>query len=856
MTASTNAWSQMTAMATANAAAALGRLPAAISTGTASASQLGAVMQSVGGQVQNQFSVMGSSGQSFASRLGGAFSSISSGVSTVTGHIGSMVSSVGSGFVSMGRSVIGAVEGFGRFMFFARYSADAAMGFVQALLGQNAAMEQSRAAFIGLLGSGQAADAMLRRLQSFAATTPFEFPELVQDTQELIGMGFASRDVIPVLQAVGDAAAGVGRGKEAVDRVTLALGQMQARGKVTGQDMLQLTEAGIPAWRILAQSMGLTVAQVQKLSEEGKLGADSVTLLWQGMERTFSGQMARQAQTFNGLLSTLHDNAIMALMAFAGPIFNMAKSGLQQLTTQVGSPAFSNFARVLGQEVGGALSSVIAWIRQAVSWFGQFAPQVAQVGTAFNNLAVALAPTAARMQQAGTAGNLLAGALGALRLIIVGILGGITLLVSGIASVIQWFNAGSPAVQRLYTMFQQLGAVITGAFIPAWHSMQQSFADAMTALRPIMPQLLLFAQILGGVVVASIIIVIAVIGGLIVAFAGVLAGVVRIVSGIIQIISGFVQVCTGFVNLMADLFTGRFDRLGADLDQIMQGILAMFVGALNAIAGVFQVVWAVIIGFAQGFVSTLIALFTGLWQTLVGGSIIPDMCNGIVAAFTGMIASVLSLVSGFIAAAISLFVSLGANATMAVLNAANQIIGAFNNMRSQAIGTVQSLVSGVAGALGQLAGIAANAGAAMISALVGQINAGVGWVSSAINNVVAAIGNVLPHSPAKEGPLRYLNEFGPAITGGLAAGIIRGLPAVQTAVNMMVQPIPTVVTGRVNASAMSVITAQRAGGGSSSGVSDRQPIVIQFGPQEYRAFVENLGHDIGGKIILQRGGLR
>jgi len=258
----------------------------------------------------------------------------------------------------------------------------------------------------------------------------------------------------------------------------------------------------------------------------------------------------------------------------------------------------------------------------------------------------------------------------------------------------------------------------------------------------------------------------------------------------------------------------------------------------------------VIIGFAQGFVSTLIALFTGLWQTLVGGSIIPDMCNGIVSAFAGMIASVLSLVSGFIASAISLFVSLGANATMAVLNAANRIIGAFNNLRSQALGTLQSLVSGAAGILNQLAGIAARAGFAMISALVGQINAGVGWVGAAVNNVVSTIRNLLPGSPAKEGPLRDLPKFGPGLTEGFAAGIIKGIPAVRAAVSMMVEPIPRQVTGQVNASATSVIAA-RAGGGGSSTSTDRRPIVIQVGNREYRAFVDNLGNDLVGSSTVR-----
>jgi tape measure domain-containing protein len=827
-------------------------------------SQMGAGLSNFAAHVQSQ---VGSIGNNFrfgaalqnASNFGGNLLSTVGGklgelASTVTGHIGNIVSTVGRGFASVGSSVIGAIEGFGRFVFFAQFAAQAAMGFAQALLGQNANMEQSRAAFIGLLGSGQAADAMLHRLWSFAATTPFEFPELVQDTQELMGMGFAARDVVPVLQAVGDAAAGVGRGKEGVDRMTLALGQMQARGKVTGQDMLQLTEAGIPAWKILANSMHLSVDQVQQLSQQGKLGADSVTALWHGMEQMYGGQMARQAQTFNGLLSTLHDNAMMALMTFSGPLFNMAKSSLSQLTTLAGSPAFSQFAKTLGQDVAQGIAAIVNWVKQAVSWFGQFAPQVAQVGAAFNNLAVALTPTAARMQQAGTAGNLLAGALGALRLIIVGILGGIAALVNGIASVIQWFNAGSPAVQRLYTMFQQLGSMIANAFIPVWKELQASWGEIVAAIRPIMPQLQMLGTALGVTLVAAIMIVIAVIGGLLVALGGVLVGVVRIVTGIIVVISGMVQTVTGIINLFADLFSGRFDKLAGDLERIMMGIASMFGGVMLIISGIFQVGWSIIIGFATGFVNTLIALFNGLYQTLVGGSIIPDMCNAIVSAFTGMIASVLSLVSGFISSAISLFVSLGANATMAVINAANQIIGAFNTMRSQAIGTVQSLVSGVAGALGQLAGIAASAGAAMISALVGQINAGVGWVGAAVNNVVSTIRNLLPGSPAKEGPLRDIPKFGPGLTEGFAAGIIKGIPAVRAAVSMMVEPIPRQVTGQVNANATSVIAATRAGGGSTS--TDRRSVNIIIGSATYQAFIENLGHDIGGKIILQRGGLR
>src|SRR6266702_4879195 len=328
----------------------------------------GGVVAKFGGDISNftdgihkmveQATGFASQMQSVAGRASDAFGSMGS---SIISHVGNMAWGVGKGIVSIGSSLLGAIEGFGRFVFFAQSAAQGVMGFANALLGQNANMEQSRVAFAGLLGSGQAADAMLRQLWNFAAVTPFEFPELVQSTQQLLGMGFAARDVIPVLTAVGDAAAGVGRGKEGVDRITLALGQMQARGKITGQDMLQMTEAGIPAWKILANSMHLSVEQVQQLSEQGKLGADSVTALWHGMEKMYGGQMKNQAQTFNGLLSTLHDNAMAALMTFSGPLFDMAKTALGHLVGLVSSPAFSNFAKMLGETVAGAIKSVAGW---------------------------------------------------------------------------------------------------------------------------------------------------------------------------------------------------------------------------------------------------------------------------------------------------------------------------------------------------------------------------------------------------------------------------------------------------------------------------------------------------------------
>jgi phage tail tape-measure protein len=91
-----------------------------------------------------------------------------------------------------------------------------------------AQLEQQKVAFTTLLKSAQKADDFLRKLQSFAAATPFQFDELVDASKKMLAFGFAADDVLPTLRKVGDAAAGLGLGGDGIDRIVRALGQMQS----------------------------------------------------------------------------------------------------------------------------------------------------------------------------------------------------------------------------------------------------------------------------------------------------------------------------------------------------------------------------------------------------------------------------------------------------------------------------------------------------------------------------------------------------------------------------------------------------------------------------------------------------
>jgi tape measure domain-containing protein len=170
------------------------------------------------------------------------------------------------------------------------------------------AAEQSQVAFSTLLGSGEKAKVFLGELQDFAAKTPFEFNDLEDASKRMLAFGFSAEQILPMLTAVGDATSGLGVGSEGVNRVVLALGQMQAKAKASSQEMMQLTETGIPAWKYLASAMGITTGEAMKMVEKGLVPAEqAINAITQGMEQDFGGMMAAQMNTAAGGASNLAD---------------------------------------------------------------------------------------------------------------------------------------------------------------------------------------------------------------------------------------------------------------------------------------------------------------------------------------------------------------------------------------------------------------------------------------------------------------------------------------------------------------------------------------------------------------------
>lgn len=172
-----------------------------------------------------------------------------------------------------------------------------------------AQMEQTEKAFTTLLKSADLAKDFLAELERFAAATPFELPGLLNASKRLLAFGFSAQQVIPILTAIGDSAAALGMGEEGISRLTTAIGQIQAKAKVSAEEMNQINETGIPAWQLLADTIGTTVPQAMDMASKGMIdGATGVQAILTGMNKQFGGMMAEQSQTLNGMMSNIQDS--------------------------------------------------------------------------------------------------------------------------------------------------------------------------------------------------------------------------------------------------------------------------------------------------------------------------------------------------------------------------------------------------------------------------------------------------------------------------------------------------------------------------------------------------------------------
>ena len=199
------------------------------------------------------------------------------------------------GVNKLGGAIRGLVAGFGAFQ---------AGKFV---IFKTAELERQTKSLEVLTGSLGNARNIISELQEFGAVTPFTSTELIETAKRLKAFGFETEQVVDVTKRLADVAGATGAD---LGGIATAFGQIQAKGRLQGEELLQLQERGVGLQDELQKMYGLTADEFRKALEGGRISADAVNLALQNITETggkYANGAIAQSDTLAGKFSTLVD---------------------------------------------------------------------------------------------------------------------------------------------------------------------------------------------------------------------------------------------------------------------------------------------------------------------------------------------------------------------------------------------------------------------------------------------------------------------------------------------------------------------------------------------------------------------
>jgi tape measure domain-containing protein len=202
----------------------------------------------------------------------------------------------------------------------------------------SAEFERYNIQFEVLLGNADKATKLLDEIREFGASTPLEFTGLVKNAQLLLNFGIEADKVLPILKNLGDISGG---NAQKLDSLTLAFAQSMSAGRLMGQDLLQMINAGFNPLQVIAEKTGKSIGELKKQMEEGAISSQMVADAFEAAASEggrFHGMMERQAESYEGMKSNLSDAATIMLKSWGDELLPTVKSVVGNLT---------DFAKVL-----------------------------------------------------------------------------------------------------------------------------------------------------------------------------------------------------------------------------------------------------------------------------------------------------------------------------------------------------------------------------------------------------------------------------------------------------------------------------------------------------------------------------
>jgi tape measure domain-containing protein len=223
--------------------------------------------------------------------------------------LGGVVAAGASGFATLATAALGVATAVAAIGVGAVYVAGKlSFGFAKAALEAGSFRENSLMSFEALLKNKRAADGVFKSAVKLAAITPFNTTDVVTSYRALLSAGFKTNELEKTFTAIGDLASVKGD-QALLGRLATILGQIRGKGRLQGDELLQLGEAGLSTGDVLDQlgkKLGKSRDDVRKLQEAGKISSQiAIDAILATIESRFGGGMAKLSKTLTGIISTL-----------------------------------------------------------------------------------------------------------------------------------------------------------------------------------------------------------------------------------------------------------------------------------------------------------------------------------------------------------------------------------------------------------------------------------------------------------------------------------------------------------------------------------------------------------------------
>lgn len=185
-----------------------------------------------------------------------------------------------------------------------------------------------------LVGKGMS-DKLLPQIKELAKISPLTMSDMIGAEKMMLGFNIQAEDTIKYLKAISDISMGE---SSKFNSLTLAFSQMSAAGKLMGQDLNQMINAGFNPLQIISEKTGKSIATLKDEMSKGAISAEMVQQAF--IDATSAGgkfyNMSENAsKTINGQISMMQDAMDAAFNEMGQKSEGVIMSGIQLTTSLI-----------------------------------------------------------------------------------------------------------------------------------------------------------------------------------------------------------------------------------------------------------------------------------------------------------------------------------------------------------------------------------------------------------------------------------------------------------------------------------------------------------------------------------------